>query len=262
MKRVAIISDLHCGHRVGLTPPDFQVSLGISPEEDKWALIRSSIWGWYDSLVSRLNPIDILIVNGDAIEGAGSKSGGTELIIRDRNMQCDMAYKAIKKIGAKEVRMLRGSNNHTGSEEDWEDQIAKRIGCPIGDHEWFNINGLVFDCKHYVPSSGMPQTKNSGVLADALWNLVWSAHDGAQPKSNIFIRSHLHFYTDAVGIVPNQRVFITPALQGAGSKFGARYCRRVVQVGLLVFEIENEREWIWKAHLMNLQSQAASVETL
>jgi hypothetical protein len=225
-------------------------------------MVQREMWKWYAKTLAELQPIDILIGNGDLIEGCGSKSGGTELITRDRNEQVKMAVRLIQEAKAEKNCLLRGSNGHAGAEEDWEDHVASELGCDIGDHRFFDINGLVFDVKHNTNGGSVPSSKGQGILMDAMWNLVWSEKEAGQPKANVFVRSHLHFYHDCVGVIPGSRCFITPALQAAGTKFGERYCRRVVDVGMISFDIQDERRWSWTAHIAELRTAAAILERL
>jgi len=262
-KRVLVIADLHTGHRAGLTPPQWQTKPDASvPQQAKWATLQREMWQWYNRTVAALAPIDLCIVNGDAIEGKGGRSEGVENIINDRNIQSEAGFQAISRVQAREYRMVRGTAYHGGQGEDFENNIAEKLECKIGDHEWYDINGLIFDCKHKATGATMPHTQATGLLGDALWNMVWAEHQDGQPRGNIFIRSHLHFSYDTQGLLPNQRLFITPALQGPATKYGARECRRLVQVGMLLFVIKNEREWTWKTILMDMKFAAPVVEKL
>ena len=78
MKRIAVISDLHCGHVVGLTPPRWQSAVGLVGE--KIAAMQKTLWDLYTEEMDAIKPIDVLIVNGDCIDGKGKRSGSTELI--------------------------------------------------------------------------------------------------------------------------------------------------------------------------------------
>ena len=262
-KRVVVVADLHCGHRAGLTPTQWQTKPDDSvPQKAKWSIMQRETWNWYNRKLAALAPIDILIANGDLIEGKGTKSEGTENIISGRDEQAEAAFHAIAAAQAKQYRIIRGTSYHVGPGEDFENNVAEKLDCKIGDHEWFDINGLIFDCKHHTTGGNMPHTQATGIMGDNLWNLVWNEHQEGQPRGDVFIRSHLHFAFDAQGILPNQRLFITPALQGPGTKYGARQCRRRVDVGIMHFDIKNRKEWSWKVHLMDMKFLAASVETL
>ena len=96
MKRFVVISDLHCGHRVGITPEQYQ-------HGKKFIDAQKEMWGIYKETIKKLQPIDLLGVNGDAIDGHGKRSGGSELIITDIDEQCDMAIEVIKEANPKDI---------------------------------------------------------------------------------------------------------------------------------------------------------------
>jgi len=89
MKRIASIADMHCGHRAGLTPTQY-----LTPDP-KWRDVEEDLWTRYLDLVKQFDTPDILIVNGDCIDGRGERSGGTELIAPSLATQRDMAVKCI-----------------------------------------------------------------------------------------------------------------------------------------------------------------------
>lgn len=252
-KRVVVISDLHCGHRVGLTPPRFQLDYS----RGKWGVISAQLWESFDSFIGKHSPVDILFVNGDCIEGTGYRSGGTELVETDRIKQCDMAVECIKSIGASEIVMTYGTPYHTGTSEDFEDLIAERVGAKkIGGHEWVNVNGITFDIKHKIASTSVPYSKGTAISKARLQNYLWNEHD-EQPKSDIIIRSHIHEFfaclsTSWLGIV-------TPALQGQGSKFGSRQCEGHVDFGIVWFNVEDDGRYTWGWETARVKSQKVKV---
>ena len=125
-RRVLVLADGHSGHRAGLTPPAFQWKLD-NPILGKWAQQQIEMWEWYENKIKILQPIDILIYNADANEGKGGRSGGTELITPDRELQIEMAYECMKIIHAPKIVMTRGTEYHTGIDEDRENLLAKRL---------------------------------------------------------------------------------------------------------------------------------------
>lgn len=254
MKRVLVISDLHCGHRSGLTPPEFQ----YDPEnqEKEWAKfgkIQNILWDFYERTIKDLKPIDALLVNGDAVEGKGKKSGGTELITSDRKVQADMAAKCILLAGAKKNVMTYGTDFHVGGDEDWEDLVAEKVGAKIGSHEWVDVNGLIFDMRHYAGRSIIPHGRLTAPLREQLWNTLWAEIAG-YPKADVILRSHVHYHVD--GQVFGKRVFTTPALQ-LHTKYGSRRATGTVDIGILHFDVEDKENYTWKIHLLKLQKVAA-----
>ncbi|MCE5185043.1 MAG: hypothetical protein LLF76_02835 [Planctomycetaceae bacterium] len=238
--RIVVLSDLHCGHLVGLTHPDYQRQTVKGRRRlSKAAEFQSQLWDWYAKTIKSLRPIDRVIVNGDAIDGAGTRSGGTELIEVDRNEQVNMAIKAIEITDAKRYSMTYGTAYHTGDKEDYEDQVAKHFHATIGSHEWIHANGWVIDCKHHLGATQVPYGIYTNLAKEVLYNQLW-ADKGEQPRADILIRSHVHKFAQCASETGGQivRAFSTPALQGYGSKYGARRCSATINVGLLVLDIE------------------------
>jgi hypothetical protein len=258
MKNILVISDLHCGHKFGLTPPGW---LPNDPAERnlEWIKANRALWSWYESNTRRNGPYDVIMVNGDQIEGKGAKSGGTELITSDLEEQCDMAVEILRKVPKRKgckIFMSRGTPYHVSSKdgEDWENIIAERVGAKIGEHLFLEIDDVVFDLKHHpAGGSSIPHGRHTAVARDFLWNALWHERD-MQPKASVLIRSHLHYHAYSGG--PDWLAMVTPALQGAGSKFGARRCSGIVDFGFVTFQV-NKGTYSWQAHTSQLEEQKA-----
>lgn len=247
-KRVMVISDLHCGHRVGLTPPDYQYSSKVKDRNmSKSGKLQKEMWKWYKKQLEHLGHIDVLIVNGDAIDGKGKRSGGTELITSDLHIQSDMATECINQVDAKKIFMTYGTPYHTGESEDIEDIIAKNVGASIKGQHFISVNNTIFDVKHKTGSSNSPHARATAVSRDALWNEIWSNSDNGQPKADIVIRSHVHYYNQSGD---HKRLgMTTPALQGFGSKFGVRQCSGIVDIGFVVFDVYGKNKYEFQPYI-------------
>lgn len=246
-KRVVVISDLHSGHEVGLTPPPFNPHYKTGAAAELSAL-RAKLWDLYSDWIKELQPIDALIVNGDCIEGKGPKSGATELLTADREKQCEMAACAIMATKARNVYMTYGTPYHVGHEEDWEKGIADEVGArKIGGHDYLDVNGLVLDYKHFIAGSTIPHGRHTAAARERLWSVLWAEH-GEYPQANILIRSHVHYFSYAGG--GNWLSVITPALCGLGGKYGPRQMTGTVDFGLIYFDVGPKGEWSWGWKLM------------
>lgn len=251
-KRVLLIGDLHCGHRAGLTPPQYQTRGGPEHIWEKFLRVQRDMWQLYAAAVKRLRPIHCLIVNGDCIDGRGEKSGGVELLTGDRSEQCKMAVECIKLAEPKHIVMTRGTSYHVGEIESWEDIIADTLKTAghivkIGDHEWINVNGHVFDVKHHIGGSQVPHGRLTAPARDEIWNALW-AEAGLQPRANRIIRSHVHYCVGGFRYVGGRRIdFMTlPALQAMGTRFGARRMSGTVDWGLVAFDINDKGQVVWE----------------
>ena len=251
MKRGILLGDLHCGHLVGLTPPAFHVGTGW---REKFRKIQRETWDWFEGEIKGLGWVpDVIIHNGDAIEGDGHRSGATELISTDPQIQADMATMILREIGGKDTKyfMTYGTPSHTGVISDFEDLIAHSVGAEIRGHHFLNIDGVMFDVKHKVGSSGIPHGRGGSTRKEKLWNSIW-AEAGEQPNADVLVRSHVH-YCDAQWNPDWGWAFTLPALQAAGSKYGARQCSGRVHYGFISFTVD-DGEFSWQPHIAKLKA--------
>jgi hypothetical protein len=254
VKRVVVISDLHSGHLAGLTAPGFDSRPGRDESElaHKFWKVRRQIWNFVAKEAEALQPIDALIVNGDAVDGKGERSGATEELTTDRNVQAKMGAAAINLFRAGKVFMSYGTMYHTGVSEDWEDAVADEVNAEhIGSHDWLDVNGVVFDYKHHVSGSTVPHGRYTAIARERLWNVLWNEH-GEFPKATIIIRSHVHYHVYCGD--GSWLALTTPALMGYGTKWGKRRMSGTVDCGFIHFDVEGPKEWTWQAHLLRFKS--------
>lgn len=254
------MGDLHCGHVVGLTPPSWQRNMVRSdPRWSKYSKLSADLWKFYEQgvrAVQKEKPIDIMFVLGDCIDGAGSRSGGTELITTDRKVQAKIATECLSLVGAPKTYMVYGTPYHTGDAEDFEEIVANNLGASIKSQCWVDVNGCVFDLKHFVGSSQVPYGRGASVGRDQLWNLIFNER-GEQPKADVLLRGHVHYYE---GRFNSRYLGMTlPALQGFGSKFGARKMSGVVDFGFVVFDIDEKGAYSWYPVRAEIKGHQAKV---
>lgn len=254
MKRVVVISDLHCGHIVGLTPAGWDADVPHAQLQKAYKM-RRAIWNWYAATLKKLQPIDILIVNGDCIDGRNEGQGGTELLHVDRTDQGKMAAHCILEARAKIIVMSYGTGYHTGVGDEFERPIADKVGAKkLGSVDNISVNGVVVNYRHYVGASQVPHTRYTALGREMLWNTLW-AERGEYPKANIIIRSHVHYFAYVGG--PDHLVVSTPGLEGYGGKYGARLLSGIVDIGMIYFDIEKSGKWDWGWELKKLPKTEA-----
>lgn len=261
---IGIVSDLHCGHVAGLTPPAYQ--LRENPKDKTQthnSRAQAEAWEWYVARVKSIGKVDALLINGDCIDGDGSKSGGTELLTTDRQVQAQMALECIQVWDTDTHLMTYGTDYHTGNAEQYENDIAKELGCKIGTHEWPRVNGVTIDIRHHVGSSSVPYGRHTPAAKEHLWNILWSREE-AQPEAQVVIRSHVHYHAHAGGTEAGRQwlALTTPALQLAKTRFGGKRCSGVVHFGFLVLTIHADGTFTWRPHVVKLEHDRAQAYDL
>jgi hypothetical protein len=259
-KRVLAITDTHCGHLVGLTPPRW------IKNADAFLRQRERQWAWFAKVVDAHRPFDLLIHAGDAQTGPERRSGGKDCLDADRNAQTEMALAVIKFIEPRALLMAFGTPYHVGDEEDWESTLVAMVresgcvrgGVQLGAHETADVNGLLFDVKHKIGGSTIPHGRFTALARTALWNLHWSARK-QRPKGDVFLRGHVHYACDCGSPGDGWRTMTLPALQGLGSIYGSRQCEGTVDFGVTIFDVVDRTEWDWKTHLLSSAEFPAKV---
>lgn len=258
-KRVVVMSDMHCGHKVGLTPPDWWYEWETSSERQKKVnQTQRELWGFFKDEIDLLKPIDRLIVNGDLVDGKGGRSGATELRTADRAEQAEIAAACINYVEAEKVLVTFGTPYHSGMDEDWELEVVERLNCrdvKISGQDFPLINGVQFDVKHFVSSSSIPHGQATPLLRSKLWNDIWASEHALQPKAQILIRSHVHYYLRCDKA--DWTALTTPMMMGFGDKYGVRKMDRIAEIGFIHIDIESKDEWNLRLHRVILPSMKA-----
>ena len=257
-KTLVVLSDTHCGHKFGLTSPGDWSASGPLRIDEKSRLWQEKSWSWFQSRIRSIGHIDHCVVNGDAIDGRGERSGSVELITADRNGQIAIAENVLSYVDADKYTFVRGTPYHTGDEEDWEDNLAKSFGATAEDHAWLEQYGVTFDFKHHIGSTAVPGAVPPSLPREKIWNLLW-AEKALQPKSDVIVRSHLHSYCYTGD--ENSLNMVTPALQG-WTRYGARRMSKTISFGFLEFRIYPTGDYTWKAHILVPTFAAAQAKPL
>jgi hypothetical protein len=253
--RAVIVADLHGGHGAGLTMrPDVSGSRFV----DATLPIRREMTKYYKALVRRYRPVDLLICNGDAIDGRGERSGSTELITVDRHEQVEIALGCLQQWRAPRNLFTRGTGYHVGNAEEFENLLARELpGGEIHDQLQVRHKNVVINAKHKIGGSTVPYGRFTALAKAQLWSWLWTRR-GQQEEADIFVRSHVHFH--AFCGAPGWVAMSTPALQAARTKVGAKQCLGTVDWGITVIDIDKRGKYTWFTDTIELD--ATKLETV
>ncbi len=254
-KKVLIIGDLHCGSMCGLTPPDWFVSKG---RNSYYAGLQREMWDNYIEMCDNFGKVDALIVNGDVIDGKGTRSGSTELITTDMFEQCDMAVSALEHIKTDKILFTYGTPYHTASPngEDFDKEVADRMAAQIYDELNVEVDGLVFNVKHKVGASSSPYNRAMPTGKHRLWDALEALRTDKKP-ADVYIRSHVHYFSFCGE--SQWYAFTLPALQASDTKYGARQCVGLTDWGMCMFQVEDGALAGWDCRLYDLASHKRKI---
>lgn len=260
-KKILAISDLHAGSMVGLTPPAWQVhETTHKTRRNKFASLQSIAWEWYVQELKKIGKVDICFVLGDCIDGQDKKGAGAGQITTDLEEQAEMAIEALRWIKAKKYVFVYGSNYHVASEGiDIENYIASSLGGTIGNHEFVDVNGVVFNLKHKCGRTSIPHGKGTLLHKQKLWEQMWSEYKDF-PRSDVLLRGHVHYF---YSVQDSKYLMMTcPCLKTLGDRYGGRNFIDVIDYGMITFDVPENGQFIWTAHIANFETQKQKVRKL
>ena len=209
-KRVLVLSDLHCGNTFGLTPPKYY-------NHNKE--IQEVGWKFYQENIKALGKIDLLILNGDLIDGPGKRDSRQHLTT-DIREQIDIAIECLKIVPAKQKVFIRGTCYHVMTDRENEDDIARHFDSEIYDSKKIDVNGCILHCKHTTGKGGSVYGSTTPLQSGAAVQMLTDiAYDNI--AADIFIRSHIHEL-----IIVKRTPFsliANPGLQFKGMAYGRKF---------------------------------------
>ncbi len=232
MKRGIVVSDLHCGSFYGLLPPAFVTYEGVVKPLNPGQEYLWRCWNDFTRRAERYAP-DFVIVNGDTVDGSQWRNNGAELSLldwRDQRLAATQAL-AVLKDALPPVKwyFTQGTPYHVGHYGDAEENIAETMGAQrynslgvgrlVREVLWLNVEGVIIEAAHHisVPTGFYRLTP---LDREGQWSAI-AGKDSSKgiPKSDLLIRSHVHFYS--YGEHASKQLLTTPAWQ-----LQTRYMRR------------------------------------
>ena len=232
-KNLIVVSDTHCGCRLGLCPPvplrldDGGHYIASEFQQKMWGLWLE-FWQEWVPEVTRHEPYDI-VFNGDALDGVHHQSVTqishnfedqlriAETILKPQVDHC-------KTLGGVYFH-IRGTEAHVGKSGVYEEQLAQRLGAKpnqLGQYARWDLwkrvgdsNGPLVHLLHHVGTTGSASHESSAVNAELTAEYVEAARWGRQPPDFI-VRSHRHrsIAVDLNSARGYAAAIVTPAWQG------------------------------------------------
>lgn len=205
-RNLVVVSDTHCGCRLGLLHPDgIRVDSGgfYQPSEVQlkmWSLWREFFDEWVPE-VTRGEPYD-LVHNGDAIDG--SHHQGTTQISHNLQDQHRIAFDVMqpevekcKALGGTYYH-IRGTEAHVGKSGENEERLAAALGAKpneLGQFArydlWKRVGNCLVHLLHHIGTTGSAAHEASAVNAELTAEYVEAARWHREPPDFI-VRSHRH----------------------------------------------------------------------
>lgn len=206
MRNLIVISDTHCGCRLGLCPPDpIPLDDGGSYLASEFQRKMWTMWQefWHEWVPRSTHgePFD-LVHNGDVIDGVHHNS--TTQISHNIQDQKNIAIRALEPVIAQckasggNYFHIRGTGAHVGSSSVYENEVAEALGAkPNAEGQyarydlWKRVGDALVHLMHHVGTTSSSAHEASAVNAELTAEYTEAARWGKEIPDFV-VRSHRH----------------------------------------------------------------------
>lgn len=223
-----VVSDPHCGCKLGLFPSDLDIQLdegsGYVPNP-----LQKKMWEWWQFFwnvwvpeATRGEPYWVC-VNGDSTDGIhhNSVTQVTANLV-DQKRICEAVFKPVVDLCEGRFYMTRGTEAHVGPSGQNEEDIAKTLGAipnSSGQYAryelWIRAGEGLCHIMHHIGTSGRAAYETSAVMAELAEEYNEAGRWQRSPP-DVVVRSHRHRFIEIR--VPTHRgygiAFTTAGWQG------------------------------------------------
>jgi len=245
MKRVVVISDVHVGSTLSLSPARWVLGDGnvhlASP-------IQRKVLGLWNKKWERVfsDGVEVFtVIDGDLVEG--DRRGQVETWAPRMKDQQDAVVELLRPISAKSSKMfvVRGTPFHVQDGGNVEDVIARELGAQ--GHKAHKRIGITLEFVHKGPKFGSRSwTWSNNVRNQVLSNATRDLMLGKRPV-DIYVYGHYHRVADSGPVVidlPGGKQYVTRGLIAPSWKLIDEWTNHtdapLADIGMLVFDIDEK----------------------
>lgn len=201
-KKILVVSDLHCGSIFGMLPPNFETSDGtIRPQNAG----QKHLWSCWNATVDYANKvgIDVIVVNGDVVDGTQRAQHGTELSLPLLFDQKGAAIDTLRPISTlAPMYFVKGTEYHDSKAGAEVEAVAEDLHAVrydgIGQGKFakdildLEVEDVVVNFAHGI-SVAAGFYRATAHDREGIWSAL-AGKDGKMPKADAVVRSHAHFF--------------------------------------------------------------------
>lgn len=242
---VAVVSDLHCNHKVGLCPEEVKLEGIGSPGRyiaNEW---QKSIWrAWQDfwacikQLKEKYKARLYTVALGDLCD---LQTKHEELITANTTDAVKLTVQVLRPV--REISdvffVVRGTEYHSGESSMWDELVAHELEATknerdVQDSWWwlrFEADKVIFDAMHHPANRAYKEWTMQGAVQREADEIRFGYRERGVEVPDVALRGHVHYHADS-GRARKPQVFYLPSWQlctSYGHKLGVG--GRVREVG-------------------------------
>ena len=218
-KSIVFLSDFQVGHDLAILPPkvELQSAAPASPSIVYANDVQKALYRAYMQLVKAWGRPDILVLNGEPIDGQQSKNMGVEVVTANLHDQLNIAKDLIELWNAKSIYLTRGTDYHSTLKGiPLEEVFGEMVGAEFikghyAPHELqLEEEGVRFNIAHHIGGSRWMHYRHTPISRELAQHLINVAIH-RKWEADVLIRSHAHYYVYAGN--KHMLGIVTPAWQ-------------------------------------------------
>lgn len=201
-RSIIIVSDTHCGCRLGLFPDqslrmDDGITVNGSNLQGKMWDYWLEFWNQWVPDVTHGEPY-IVVMNGDSVDGVhhGSKTQVSHNFADQERIALACLTDVAER--AHTYYHIRGTEAHVGKSGENEEMLARKLGAKPDDYGhyarwelWLELHGHLCHFTHHVGVTGASAYESTAVYKEMVEGYVDAGRWGRTPPQ-VIVRSHRH----------------------------------------------------------------------
>lgn len=252
MKSIVVVSDIHVGSRLAVCTPKAKMSDGSTYIANRAQLALYEAW---NDVVSSWKYPDILVINGEPIDGQQGFNRGTEVWTTNYLDQINTSVNLLRTFYPKKIYMTRGSNYHVEiNGVPIEQIVGEKLNAETVDGQkvvpelFLNVGGVKFNFAHHIAGTTSGWVYRHTPSSKEAMLMALNAKD--KHAVDVVVRSHNHVYSGVFG--PTYLAITTPGWQlQTWLGFRKTAAGSIPHIGAIRFTVENE-EVDWKAKIYRM----------
>lgn len=243
-KVVLPIGDMHVGCMGAIMPPEV-VEYPDTPSKRKYHYptdTQKELYKLWEQMCDDYPQPDVLILNGDLVDGKNYKESGMGCWTTEMLTQCEAACELLGMLKPRKIIGTTGSAYHSEKNPNADEIITKALGGEFkGGYGVVDVNGCRFYAQHKVGVSKSTWQYRGTPIGRAI--VLANLAGGAYGHLDVILKSHAHYFY-YVG-TSNQLGMILPCWK-AHDDFGDTNVEFVDPcIGYVVFEVNDDGDYIW-----------------
>jgi hypothetical protein len=253
MKNTMVVNDFHVGSFYSICPPTVKVDTKDKNGKDfevnyNARELQKEIYDRWERVCERSPPIDLLIVNGDMMDGPNYKGKGEGLWTNLIRVQCVVCADLLEMLPITKdtiIRMTYSSAYHSGHNPSGDEILYQELqargynNISLKYSQAIQVNDLRMHIGHKV---GVSMNDTTALTKEIDWAI---SHRQDFGKIDCIFRGHAH--VDAYVTKRNVHAWIVPGWKGRDEYVSSAGLRFDPCIGCLLLQIpEKGKEFTWK----------------